>query len=121
MMEGFADYRAALYDFDRVAARDKLARLSGPAVSFRMCHPFDTYDSATGFFDATYVALARAMPDLECRDAIRISGPCQKGNHRIGVMGNVIGTFRVPFLGIPPTGQPAGGSWECTRSGISPN
>lgn len=47
------------------------------------------------------------MPDLECRDAIRIGGRSQKGDDWIGIMGNAIGTFRAPFLGIPATGRPA--------------
>ena len=98
-------YRAALYDFDAKTARAELAKITGPDPAFRMCTPFQTYPSAQSFFDATYLALAKAMPDMECRDQIRINGVSHTGQQWVGIMGHVIGTFQASFLDIPPTGH----------------
>lgn len=107
MMQSLLPYRGALYDFDMPTARRRLLELSDPGAVFRLCHPFDSIHGMADVFDAAYGALSDAMPDLECRDAIRISGHCQKGSPWIGIMGTAVGTFRAPFLGIPPTRQPA--------------
>ncbi len=45
------------------------------------------------------------MPDLERRDMIVLAGTTPEGQDWVGCMGNYIGTFRAPFLDIPPTGH----------------
>ncbi len=45
------------------------------------------------------------MPDLERRDMIVMAGTTPEGQDWIGAMGNYMGTFTAPFLGIPPTGH----------------
>jgi predicted ester cyclase len=46
-----------------------------------------------------------AMPDLERRDMIVMAGTTPEGQDWIGCMGNYMGTFVAPFLGIRPTGH----------------
>ena len=46
-----------------------------------------------------------AMPDLERRDMIVLAGTTPEGQDWVGSMGNYMGTFVAPFLGIPATGH----------------
>jgi predicted ester cyclase len=45
------------------------------------------------------------MPDLERRDMIVMAGTTPEGQDWIGCMGQYMGTYLAPFLGIPPTGH----------------
>ncbi|WP_235871442.1 ester cyclase [Shimia sediminis] len=98
-------YRAALFDFDLPLALAAIESLSANDAQFKMCSPFGQFTDPRRFFEATYGALAKAMPDLECRDNVRISGVSQSDQEWLGIMGNVFGTFSAPFLDIPPTGH----------------
>ncbi|WP_298922480.1 ester cyclase [uncultured Roseobacter sp.] len=98
-------YRAALFDFDARQALSAIEHLAAPDVQLRMCSPFGEFSDPRCFFEATYGALSKAMPDLECRDYIRISGSSQSDQTWVGIMGNILGTFSAPFLNIPPTGH----------------
>ncbi|MBC6407974.1 MAG: hypothetical protein GDA40_07550 [Rhodobacteraceae bacterium] len=100
-----APFRDALYDFDPTRALTAMEKAAAPDVTIRMCTPFPTYAAPNPFFKDTYLDLAHVMPDLECRDGIRIAGTSQNGQPWVGIMGNVIGTFAQPFLDIPPTSQ----------------
>ena len=95
-------YRAALFDFDATQALAAIEDLSASDVVFKMCTPFGQFSDPRRFFEATYGALSKAMPDLECRDYIRIAGRSQSDQEWVGIMGIVLGTFSAPFLGIPP-------------------
>jgi predicted ester cyclase len=46
-----------------------------------------------------------AIPDLERRDMIVMAGTTPEGQDWVGCMGNYMGTFLAPFLGIRPTGH----------------
>ena len=98
-------YRDALYDFDAALAEKALERLAAPKTTFNFCAPFGSFHDPAVAFKSTFGALAHSMPDLECRDSIRILGVSQSGQPWIGIMGTVVGTFVAPFLGIPPTGH----------------
>ena len=54
---------------------------------------------------AAYAPLHAAIPDLERRDMIVMAGTTPEGQDWIGAMGNYMGTFKAPFLDIPPTGH----------------
>lgn len=99
----YAPYQAALNDFDG-AAKAALAFFAEDA-SVRMCHPFGDQSGGTGFWDGCLAPLLAAMPDLERRDMIVLAGTTPEGQDWIGTMGNYMGTFLSPFLGIPPTGH----------------
>ncbi|MFZ1814362.1 MAG: ester cyclase [Rhizobiaceae bacterium] len=70
-----------------------------------LCHPFCDLTGPLELFETAYVPLYEAMPDLERRDMIVMAGTTPEGEHWIGCMGNYMGTFTKPFLGIPPTGH----------------
>ena len=56
-------------------------------------------------FETAYSPLAAAIPDLERRDLIVVSGLDDEGSSWIGCAGHYMGTFRAPLLDIPPTGH----------------
>ena len=85
-----------------IDAGDPLRTL--PDATYRMCHPFGDLENAQTFVSATLVPLQDAMPDLERRDMIVVEGTTPEGADWIGCMGQYMGTFRAPFMGIPPTG-----------------
>jgi predicted ester cyclase len=76
-----------------------------PGARVRLCHPFGDVAGAEGWMAAGFGPLLAAMPDLERRELIRIEGLTPEGARWIGVCGNYMGTFRAPFLDIPPTGH----------------
>lgn len=75
-----------------------------PNGLFRLCHPFGDFEGGAAYFEGAYAPLLAAMPDLERRDMIIMAGRTPEGADWVGCMGNYMGTFRAPFLDIPPTG-----------------
>ena len=75
-----------------------------PDAVVHMCHPFGDLAADT-FYDTCFAPLAKAMPDIERRDTILVSGQTPEGNDWVGCCGSYIGTFAAPFLDIPPTGH----------------
>lgn len=102
-----APLRASLYDYDEAAVRKILSDLAMPEASFQLAYPFGTMDGPQAFFDMAIAPLAQAMPDLERRDTIVLSGPTPEGDHWVGCGGFYTGTFKNAFLDIPPTGHMA--------------
>jgi predicted ester cyclase len=98
-------FRQAAASFTASGVRDSLRALLAPDAAVRMCHPFGDLTGPDGFFDACHAPLLTAMPDLERRDMIVMAGATDTGEQWIGAMGNWMGTFAAPFLGIPPTGH----------------
>ena len=98
-------YRAAQYDWDRSSVFGHLAEMSNDQTLFRVCAPFGDIKGPTAFFDQTYGKLETALPDLERRDHIVISGIDDHGKHWIGCCGHYLGTFYAPFIDIPPNGH----------------
>ena len=95
---------AALRDFDETTVRTALQRLIAPDAIVHMCHPFRDLP-AEALYETCFAPLYNAMPDLERRDTILVSGKTPEGNDWIGCCGSYIGTFAAPFLDIPPTGH----------------
>lgn len=100
-----APFRAAAAEFEAAGVRAALDRLLAPEARLRLCHPFGDLTGPGALWEAAYAPLLSAMPDLERRDMILIAGTTPEGQDWIGAMGNYMGTFLAPFLGIPPTGH----------------
>ena len=99
--DAIAPYRQALADYEPGNLHEALANFSG--ASIKMCHPFGDLDRSG--FEGVLRDLAQAMPDLERRDMIVMAGTTPEGQDWVGTMGNYMGTFREPFLDIPPSGH----------------
>ncbi len=97
--------RDALATADIAGGRHALAATLAPSAAIRMCHPFGDLAGPEAWTDNCFAPLLEAMPDLERRDAILVAGTTPEGQHWIGCMGNYMGTFVAPFLGIAPTGH----------------
>ena len=100
-----APLRAAMSEFSEAAVRGALDALVDDGALLRFCHPFGDVTGPVALYDQVYAPLFAAMPDLERRDMIVLSGTTPEGQHWIGTMGNYMGTFVAPFLDIPPTGH----------------
>lgn len=85
--------------------REALAAVMAPAALVRMCHPFGDLEGPGALMSTCFAPLLAAMPDLERREMILLAGTTPEGQDWIGGMGNYVGTFAAPFLGIPPTGH----------------
>ena len=101
----FADYSDAFSTFEAGNVRRVFAHKFTSDCVLKMCHPFGTLEGHELFYEACYNPLVKAMPDLERREMIVLAGETPEGEHWIGVMGNYMGTFKAPFLDIPPTGH----------------
>ena len=95
---------ASLRDFEEFEVRSALKSLMSRDAIIHMCHPFGDLSPDT-FYDKCFAPLIIAMPDVERRDTIFISGQTPEGDYWVGCCGSYIGTFVVPFLDIPPTGH----------------
>ncbi|WP_299547147.1 ester cyclase [uncultured Tateyamaria sp.] len=100
-----APLRRALYDFDMDTVRAQLHALCTPDAVFRLAFPFESIVGVDAYVDRAYDPLAAALPDLERRDYIVIAGPTPEGADWVGCGGYYTGTFRAPWLDIPPTGH----------------
>jgi predicted ester cyclase len=75
-----------------------------PDANIHMCNPLNTV-AGSQFWTTAYMPLIYAIPDLERRDMIVLSGTTPEGQDWIGCMGNYLGTMLRPWLDIPPTGH----------------
>ncbi|MEO0401632.1 MAG: ester cyclase [Pseudomonadota bacterium] len=100
-----APLRAAMYDFDLTEIRQILHAICAPDVVFQLAFPFETIVGVDAYVDTVYGPLTVALPDIERRDLIVMAGPTPQGNDWIGCGGYYAGTFRAPWLDIPPTGH----------------
>lgn len=99
-----AAFRAATETFEDGPVQAELAQTVTDDAKILLCHPFG--DGIGGaHLGAALRALATALPDLERRDMIVTAGTTPEGQDWVGAMGNYMGTFLAPFLGIPPTGH----------------
>ena len=94
----------AMYNFDELTVRSFIQNIFSQNVKIHMCHPFG--DLLKGeFYDNCFAPLVAAIPDVERRDTIVVSGKTIQGKNWVGCCGSYIGTFVGPFLEIPPTGH----------------
>lgn len=70
-----------------------------------LCHPFGTLKGSEELALQALGPLLTAIPDLERRDMIVMAGTSPEGEDWVGCMGNYMGTFLRPFLGIRPSGH----------------
>jgi predicted ester cyclase len=105
MKAALAPLRAALDGADPDLARRAWAGLLAPGAEVRLCHPFGEHRGAEAAWDAAFVPLFRAFPDLERRDAIVMAGLTEAGEAWLGCMGHYAGLFARPLLDIPATGH----------------
>lgn len=89
-------------------ARLTLEKVIAPEAQIHLCAPLG---SVTGgaMWETLYAPLLRAMPDLERRDMIVLSGTTPEDQDWVGCMGNYMGTMIRPWEInghlIPPTGH----------------
>ena len=93
-----------LYDFDEKAVRRILGEMLSHDAMCHLCHPFGDI-AANQIYDKLFTPLHNALPDVERRDMICISGSDQNAANWVGCAGHYVGRFIMPFLGIPPTGH----------------
>lgn len=103
--ECLSAFQQATATFDADNVRAVVGETFASDAVLNMCHPFGTLKGPEAYFDNCIGALNVAIPDLERRDMIVLAGTTDEGQYWIGTMGNYMGTFTSPFLGIPPTGQ----------------
>lgn len=98
-----APFRAALYDFDLRQLADVCSTLFDPDCRVRMAYPFEEVSGGSrGLIETVYTPLVSAIPDLERRDTIVMAGPAGDSDW-VGCAGYYTGTFRRPWLDIPPS------------------
>ncbi|MEO0683396.1 MAG: ester cyclase [Pseudomonadota bacterium] len=100
-----APLRAAQYDFAEAPVRQALADLVAEDAPMRLSHPLGETTGPLAFYDAAYAPLLAALPDLERRDWIVMAGRTPEGALWTGCGGHYVGTFKSPWLDIPPTGH----------------
>lgn len=98
-------YQQATSTFCADAVRAALSKCFAADTVFNMCHPFGSLTGPDVFWKTCLEPLNRAVPDLERRDMIVLSGTTKDGQEWVGTMGNYMGTFTAPFMGIPATGH----------------
>ena len=101
----FSSYQSATLNFATKSVKSALVELFDAQASLNLCHPFGTLTGADDYLETCLSPLFNAMPDLERRDMIVLAGTTTEGQDWVGMMGNYMGTFLAPFLGIPPTGH----------------
>lgn len=101
----FARYQHAAATFDLATIRSALHDLFTPDAIIRLGHPFGEVMGPDAFLETCLAPLSRALPDLERREMIILAGTTPEDNDWVGTMGNYMGTFVAPLLGIPPTGH----------------
>jgi predicted ester cyclase len=81
-----------------------LRRIYHPDAQWRGSHPWNELRGVDAIRAGFWEPLGQAFPDLERRDAI-VMGGGYEGRVYVGMVGHLVGTFRGPWLGLPPTGQ----------------
>lgn len=95
------------YNFDPIAVEQNLIELFAESAKVQLCYPFEELHGPEGLFDKALKPLFEAIPDLERRDTIIISGTTDAGKNWVGCCGYFCGTFKKSWLDIPPTGHMA--------------
>jgi predicted ester cyclase len=96
---------SAMHDFEAANVKTLLKSLMEDHATAHMCFPFNDLVGPDQFYETCYTPLLSAMPDLERRDLIVMSGTTAAGHEWVGCAGHYLGTFITPWLDIPPTGH----------------
>jgi predicted ester cyclase len=97
--------QSAMLDFSEVPVRAVLNHILKTNGKIHFCYPFGELTGPESLYEQVYAPLFNAMPDLERRDMITMAGTTPEGQDWVGTMGNYMGTFLMPWLGIPPSGH----------------
>jgi predicted ester cyclase len=98
--------RSSLYDFDLNAIAAAIKKVFHPEALIQLSFPFEALHSGPeGLYSEVLVPLSDAIPDLERRDTIVMSGTTDSGKQWVGCCGYYTGTFTQPWLNINPTGH----------------
>ena len=76
--------------------------------AWRASRPMNEGRGIAALIETVWAPLMRAFPDLERRDSIFVAGRSIHAPDRpvrVAAMGHLGGTFREPWLGVPPNGQ----------------
>ncbi|MEM7196844.1 MAG: ester cyclase [Pseudomonadota bacterium] len=98
------DFYHALSDCDRTKLHQTINHQFHDDCTVHLAHPFEDL-TPQGLFLQAYSSLFSALPDLEHRQIIKLSGFGHQQSRWIGVCGYFCGTFMGPWLDIPPTGH----------------
>jgi len=99
-------FRSSLYDFDLNITAEAIKKTFHPEALIQLSFPFETLaDGPQSLYREVLVPLADALPDLERRDTIVMSGMTDSGREWVGCCGYYTGTFTKPWLNILPTGH----------------
>ncbi|MBL7005672.1 MAG: ester cyclase [Spirochaetia bacterium] len=99
----------ALYDLDTYPDTGNtggleavLNDLFAADCEIHLAFPFEDLTGPGELYRQVFLPLIEAVPDLERRVFLEISGPAERGDW-IGCAGNYVGVFEHPWLDIPPT------------------
>jgi len=95
----------AMHNFEQKQVKALLSGLMNQHAVAHLCYPFNDLTGPSELYHTCYAPLLAAMPDLERRDLIVVSGISAQGNEWVGCAGHYLGTFVAPWLDIPPTGH----------------
>ena len=95
----------AMHDFEGHHVKSLLQGVMDDHAVAHLCFPFNDIVGPRSLYETCYAPLLLAMPDLERRDLIVMSGTTSEGNEWVGCAGHYLGTFVAPWLDIPPTGR----------------
>ena len=101
--------RAALRSADADRIRSALGELFAPDAEIRLGHPIGDLIGPEALWSEVYAPLLTALPDMERADFMVMAGPRWGEGATgdwVGLGGNIIGSFRAPWCGIPPAGKP---------------
>ncbi len=103
--QALAPLRAAMADFSESGVRRALSDVLASDAAVHLAHPLCDLAGPEIFYDKAYAPLLRAVPDLERRDTIVMSGSTKEGADWVGCCGYYTGVFAEPWLDIPATGH----------------
>ncbi len=101
----FKPISQAMYNFEPKVVRNTLEYAFAPDATIHLCHPIGDLCGPAALYEQAYEPLLAAIPDLERRDTLIMAGNSRSGDNWIGCLGYFTGTFRLPWLDIPPTGH----------------
>jgi len=97
--------RVAMQSFDPAEVLKALRTILATDAQISLAHPLGLVEGPDALYHEAYVPLYAAVPDLERRDHIVISGTSEHHCQWVGCAGFYLGTFVNNWLNIPATGH----------------